>query len=59
MLDDLQWSDPGTVGLLFHLGRYLAASRILVIKDGRLRSDEHQTPRSAAADLANWKEEDD
>jgi len=35
------------------------ASRILVIKDGRLRSDEHQTPRSASADLANWKEEDD
>ncbi len=31
VLDDLQWSDPGTVGLLFHLGRYLAASRILVI----------------------------
>src|SRR5690606_17406313 len=31
VLDDLQWSDPGSVGLLFHLGRYLAANRILVI----------------------------
>ncbi len=30
MLDDLQWADQGSIGLLFHLGRYLAGSRILV-----------------------------
>jgi predicted ATPase/DNA-binding SARP family transcriptional activator len=31
MLDDLQWADAGSVNLLFHLGRQLAASRILVV----------------------------
>ncbi len=34
------------------------AQRLLVIKDGRLRSDESQTPRSAATDLAGWHEEE-
>ena len=31
LIDDLQWSDPGTVSLLFYLGRHLAGSRILVV----------------------------
>lgn len=30
VLDDLQWADPGSVSLLFHLGRRLDGSRILV-----------------------------
>jgi DNA-binding SARP family transcriptional activator/predicted ATPase len=30
LLDDLQWADGGTAALLFHLGRRLAGSRILV-----------------------------
>ncbi|MGC9358355.1 MAG: ATP-binding protein, partial [Anaerolineae bacterium] len=30
-LDDLQWADPGSVALLFHLGRRLIGSRILVV----------------------------
>jgi DNA-binding SARP family transcriptional activator len=30
-IDDLQWSDAGTAALLFHLGRYLAGSRILLV----------------------------
>ncbi len=33
------------------------ASRLLVIKDGRLRSDERQTPRAAATDLASWHDD--
>jgi DNA-binding SARP family transcriptional activator/predicted ATPase len=31
VLDDLQWADAGSVSLLFHLGRRLAGSRILVV----------------------------
>jgi DNA-binding SARP family transcriptional activator len=31
VLDDLQWADAGSISLLFHLGRRLAASRILVV----------------------------
>ncbi len=30
LIDDLQWADGGTAALLFHLGRHLAGSRILV-----------------------------
>jgi adenylate cyclase len=30
-LDDLQWADAGTIDLLFHVGRRLAGSRILVV----------------------------
>ena len=29
-IDDLQWADGGTAALLFHLGRHLAGSRILL-----------------------------
>jgi DNA-binding SARP family transcriptional activator len=37
-LDDLQWIDEGSLGLLFHLGRRLAGSRILIV--GAHRPDE-------------------
>jgi DNA-binding SARP family transcriptional activator len=30
-IDDLQWADGGTVALLFHLGRRLSGSRILLV----------------------------
>ena len=30
-LDDLQWIDPGSASLLFHLGRQLEGSRILLV----------------------------
>jgi DNA-binding SARP family transcriptional activator len=36
-LDDLQWADAGSISLLFHLGRRLAASRILLV--GAYRPD--------------------
>ncbi len=31
MLDDLQWADAGSISLLFHLGRRLEGSRILIV----------------------------
>jgi tetratricopeptide (TPR) repeat protein len=31
IIDDLQWADKASVGLLFHLGRRLAGSRILLL----------------------------
>ncbi len=31
MIDDLQWADLGSISLLFHLGRQIAGSRIMVI----------------------------
>lgn len=37
-LDDLQWVDAASAGLLFHLGRRLAGSRILIV--GAYRADE-------------------
>ncbi|HSR35376.1 MAG TPA: hypothetical protein VLY63_32805, partial [Anaerolineae bacterium] len=37
-VDDLQWADLGSISLLFHLGRHLAGSRILVV--GAYRSEE-------------------
>jgi DNA-binding SARP family transcriptional activator/pimeloyl-ACP methyl ester carboxylesterase/tetratricopeptide (TPR) repeat protein len=37
-LDDLQWIDEASIGLLFHLGRRLDGSRILII--GAYRPDE-------------------
>jgi len=30
LLDDMQWSDSGSINLLFHLGRELAGSRVLL-----------------------------
>jgi tetratricopeptide (TPR) repeat protein len=37
-LDDLQWADRGSISLLFHLGRRLASSRIMII--GAYRTEE-------------------
>lgn len=37
-LDDLQWADSGSISLLFHLGRRLEGSRILIV--GAFRPDE-------------------
>ena len=44
LLDDLQWVDTGSASLLFHLGRHLARSRILIV--GAYRP-EMVTPDSA------------
>ena len=38
VLDDLQWADAASIGLLFHLGRSISSSRILLI--GAYRPDE-------------------
>jgi predicted ATPase len=38
VLDDLQWSDLGSISLLFHLGRKLAGCRILIV--GAYRPEE-------------------
>ncbi|HZD56939.1 MAG TPA: AAA family ATPase, partial [Anaerolineales bacterium] len=38
VLDDLQWADAGSANLLFHLGRRLAGSRILIA--GAYRSED-------------------
>jgi DNA-binding SARP family transcriptional activator/predicted ATPase len=38
VLDDLQWADLGSISLLFHLGRHLASSRILIV--GAYRPEE-------------------
>lgn len=38
VMDDLQWADLGSISLLFHLGRRLAGSRILLV--GAYRPEE-------------------
>jgi len=38
VLDSMQWADTGSVGLLFHLGRQLAGSSILIV--GAYRQEE-------------------
>jgi DNA-binding SARP family transcriptional activator len=38
VVDDLQWADLGSISLLFHLGRHLAGSRILIL--GAYRPEE-------------------
>ncbi|NIP17123.1 MAG: AAA family ATPase, partial [Xanthomonadales bacterium] len=38
VVDDLQWADAGSINLLFHLGRQLAGSRILIV--GAYRPEE-------------------
>ena len=44
-LDDLQWIDTASIGLLFHLGRRLAGSHILIV--GAYRPDELSPGRAA------------
>jgi predicted ATPase/DNA-binding SARP family transcriptional activator len=38
LVDDLQWADAGSISLLFHLGRQLAGSPILIV--GAYRSED-------------------
>lgn len=38
LIDDLQWADAGSINLLFHLGRRLTGSRVLII--GSFRPEE-------------------
>jgi DNA-binding SARP family transcriptional activator/predicted ATPase len=38
VLDDLQWADAGSINLLFHLGRRVSGSRILIV--GAYRPEE-------------------
>jgi DNA-binding SARP family transcriptional activator/tetratricopeptide (TPR) repeat protein len=46
VLDDLQWADLGSISLLFHLGRRLRESRILLV--GAYRPEEVALGRSGA-----------
>jgi DNA-binding SARP family transcriptional activator/predicted ATPase/energy-coupling factor transporter ATP-binding protein EcfA2 len=46
VLDDLQWADLGSISMLFHLGRRLAGSRILVV--GAYRPEEVALGRDGA-----------
>jgi Ni2+-binding GTPase involved in maturation of urease and hydrogenase len=46
VLDDLQWADLGSINLLFHLGRHLAGSRILIV--GAYRPEEVALGRDGA-----------
>jgi len=46
VVDDLQWADAGSVSLLFHLGRQLAGSRILIV--GAYRREEVALGRPAS-----------
>lgn len=51
VLDDLQWADPSSLGLLFHLSRHLQQKHILLI--GTYRSEElMQANRDEAHPLA-------
>jgi tetratricopeptide (TPR) repeat protein len=49
-LDDLQWVDGGSTNLLFHLGRRIAGSRILIV--GAYRPAEIAQGRPAATPVA-------
>jgi DNA-binding SARP family transcriptional activator/predicted ATPase len=44
IVDDLQWADLGSLSLLFHLGRQLAGSRILIV--GAYRPEEVASDRN-------------
>ncbi|MFB0534285.1 MAG: AAA family ATPase, partial [Anaerolineae bacterium] len=46
VVDDLQWADLGSISLLFHLGRQLAGSRILIV--GAYRPEEVASGRDGA-----------
>jgi DNA-binding SARP family transcriptional activator len=49
MVDDLQWADAGSIHLLFHLGRQLAGSRILLA--GTYRPEEVASGRPTSSGL--------
>jgi predicted ATPase len=50
VVDDLQWADAGSINLLFHLGRRLTGSRILIV--GAYRPEEVALGRPASPQLA-------
>jgi adenylate cyclase len=50
VVDDLQWADLGSISLLFHLGRQLAGSRILIV--GAYRPEEVALGRPVSPLLA-------
>lgn len=52
-IDDLQWVDSGTAALLFHLGRRLAGSRILLVCAYRPGALNPQTALGPSAGEAN------
>jgi DNA-binding SARP family transcriptional activator/predicted ATPase len=54
VLDDLQWADAGAISLLFHLGRQLAGSRILII--GAYRPEEVAIGRADPAVASGYSE---
>jgi DNA-binding SARP family transcriptional activator/predicted ATPase len=54
VLDDLQWADAGSIDLLFHLGRRLAGSRILII--GAYRPEEVALGRHAPLTVPEERE---
>lgn len=45
LIDDLQWADPGSISLLFHLGRHLTNAPILIV--GAYRPEEIAAGRFA------------
>jgi len=45
VVDDLQWADVGSIGLLFHLGRRLASSRLLLVGAVPAGGRRHGAPR--------------
>jgi len=47
IVDDMQWIDPGSVGLLFHLARRMAESKMLLV--GAYRPEEAAPRREAEA----------
>jgi len=53
LLDDLQWIDAASIDLLFHLGRSLAGSRVLLVgayRPEELRRDDPERPMLGAVD---------
>jgi len=56
MVDDLQWADTGSVNLLFHLGRQLAGSRILLV--GAYRPAEVALGRPASLPVGQTAEQE-
>jgi DNA-binding SARP family transcriptional activator/predicted ATPase len=51
VLDDLQWADAGSISLLFHLGRQIAGTRILIV--GAYRPAEVALGRPVSPELVS------
>jgi len=57
MIDDLHWADSGTVALLFHLGRCLAGSRILLACAYRPEALQEPDPKGLGRPLGSILQE--